>query len=84
MPFNIRHLANNGGSSGAPRLWSYSGLAAGDLRAAVIAVGYFNQAANHLRVGDLVYVHCSDGMFFTRCTAIAAGVVTMAAQANLT
>lgn len=76
MTFTIRSLENNGGSGAGARLFSYS---TADNKAAVKGTGYFNNASTELKVGDKIYIACSDANFDAHVSAISGGVVTIAA-----
>ena len=51
------NLIGGGSKAGsAPQMWSY---ASEDAKTAIDASGYFNDASDLLKVGDLIYVHAS-------------------------
>lgn len=78
MAFDITKLENHSGSGPAPKLWSYT--AGSDNKAAVKGANYFDDAANHLAVGDRIMIHASDADFDAHVSAISgAGAVTIAA-----
>ena len=59
MAYSITGLQPIGGQSkagNAPQMWSYSSA---DAIATVNTSGYFNDAADVLKVGDLIYVYDS-------------------------
>tara|TARA_Y100001938_G_scaffold41467_1_gene57166 strand:- start:41 stop:322 length:282 start_codon:yes stop_codon:yes gene_type:complete len=61
MAYDQKGLQPIGGQSKAgqaPQLWSYTST---DAKTAIDAEGYFNSAADVLKVGDLIYVHASTG-----------------------
>lgn len=61
MAYNQNGLQPIGGQSKAgqaPQLWSYTST---DAKTAIDAAGYFNDAADVLKVGDLIYVHADTG-----------------------
>ena len=75
MPFAIRNLQNLAGSGDAPKLWTYSSA---DAILTVEGAGYFNDAADLLSVGDLIWLYLSDKAQFKSVTAISSGTVTVA------
>ena len=77
MAFNLQKLENHSGSGGGTKLFSYD--AGTDNKAAVKGAGYFNDGSSLLTVGDRIMVHASDADFDCHVSAIAAGVVTIAA-----
>lgn len=59
MAYSVTGLQPIGGQSkagNAPQMWSYTSA---DAIATVNTSGYFNSAADLLKVGDLIYVHDS-------------------------
>lgn len=59
MAYSVTGLQPIGGQSkagNAPQMWSYTST---DAIATVNTSGYFNSAADLLKVGDLIYVHDS-------------------------
>ena len=61
MAYDSTGLQPIGGQSkagNAPQMWSYTST---DAKTAIDAEGYFNDAADLLKVGDLIYVHASTG-----------------------
>lgn len=68
-------LSNIGPQGTRPRLWSYDSLT--DNRAAVVASGYFNPAAEKLQIRDVILVKASDQPVILAVANItSAGVVT--------
>lgn len=61
------------GTYGAPRILAYR--TADDALAAVRAVSYFDEVADQVEVGDLIYIHASDGFGFAVVNQVADGVV---------
>lgn len=57
-----------------PRLWSYD--SGSDNRAAVVASGYFNAAAQDLKIRDVIFVKASDHPVILAVANISGGVVT--------
>lgn len=76
MAFTIRNLENHSGSGAGVKIFSYS---TDDAAAVVKAANYFNDASINLSVGDRIHVHASDADFDCHVSAVAAGVVTVAA-----
>jgi len=76
MAFKLKYLQNLSGSLGV-KAWTFD--ADGDAKATVKGAGYFNDAANHLTVGDRIMIHASDADFDAHVSDITAGVVTIAA-----
>ena len=64
-------------NSDAPRHWTYT---TADAKATVVASGYFNDFADTLNVGDIIWAVCSNGGTQTfECVfvdGISSGVVT--------
>ena len=61
MAYAVAGLQPIGGQSkagNAPQVWSYTSA---DAKTAIDASGYFNDASDLLKVGDLIYVHASTG-----------------------
>ena len=61
MAYDQKGLQPIGGQSKAgqaPQLWSYTST---DAKTVIDSEGYFNSAADVLKVGDLIYVHASTG-----------------------
>jgi len=61
MAYDQKGLQPIGGQSKAgqaPQLWSYTST---DAKTVIDGEGYFNSAADVLKVGDLIYVHASTG-----------------------
>ena len=61
MAYAVAGLQPIGGQSkagNAPQVWSYTST---DAKTAIDASGYFNDASDLLKVGDLIYVHASTG-----------------------
>ena len=59
MAYAVAGLQPIGGQSkagNAPQVWSYTST---DAKTAIDASGYFNDASDLLKVGDLIYVHAS-------------------------
>ena len=53
------NLIGGGSKAGsAPQMWSYTST---DAKTAIDAAGYFNDASDLMKVGDLIYVHASTG-----------------------
>lgn len=76
MALDIQKLENHSGSGGGLKLFSYNGA---DTKAAIQGAGYFNDAAGLLTVGDRIMIHATDADFDAHVSAIASGVVTIAA-----
>lgn len=77
MAFTLPTFDHSGDGMGkAPKIATYE---TADNNAAVKAVGYFNDAANLLTTGDLIYVISSDETKIFS-TSVAAGVVTLELQ----
>jgi hypothetical protein len=100
MPFIRRNLSPIGGQStpiqngsaetvpGCPAIWSYR---TADAAATVDTAGYFNEMANVLKVGDLIYRLTIDGTgavtaagFHVVLSVSAAGVVNVSDTLALT
>jgi len=61
MAYAVAGLQPIGGQSkagNAPQIWSYTST---DAKTAIDASGYFNDASDLLKVGDLIYIHASTG-----------------------
>ena len=61
MAYNVAGLQPIGGQSkagSAPQIWSYTSE---DAKTAIDAAGYFNDASDVLKVGDLIYIYASTG-----------------------
>ncbi len=59
MAYNVAGLQPIGGQSkagSAPQIWSYTSE---DAITAIDAAGYFNDASDVLKVGDLIYIYAS-------------------------
>ena len=59
MAYNVAGLQPIGGQSkagSAPQIWSYTSE---DAITAIDAAGYFNDASDVLKVGDLMYIYAS-------------------------
>jgi hypothetical protein len=59
MAYNVAGLQPIGGQSkagSAPQIWSYTSE---DAKTAIDAAGYFNDASDVLKVGDLIYIYAS-------------------------
>ena len=59
MAYNVAGLQPIGGQSkagSAPQIWSYTSE---DAKTAIDAAGYFNDASDVLKVGDLMYIYAS-------------------------
>jgi len=53
------NLIGGGAKAGsAPQMWSYTST---DAKTAIDASGYFNDASDLLKVGDIIYVHGDTG-----------------------
>ena len=77
MAYSATGLNPIGGQSkagSAPQLWSYTSV---DAIATVNTAGYFNDASELLKVGDLMYVHDSNTPTGSLCIVLsnASGVV---------
>lgn len=77
MAFNLQKLENHSSSGGGTKLFTYNGGT--DNKAAIKGAGYFNGGGTLLSVGDRILVHASDADFDCHVSAIASGVVTIAA-----
>lgn len=53
----LQPIGGQGKAGSAPQMWSYTTT---DTIATVNTSGYFNSAADLLKVGDLIYVHDSN------------------------
>jgi hypothetical protein len=61
MAYSATGLQPIGGQAkagNAPQMWSYTST---DAKAAIDAAGYFNDASDLLKVGDLIYIHGDTG-----------------------
>jgi hypothetical protein len=61
MAYAVAGLQPIGGQSkagNAPQVWSYTST---DAKTAIDASGYFNDASDLLKVGDLIYIYASTG-----------------------
>ncbi|MCF6216852.1 MAG: hypothetical protein L3J58_11865 [Emcibacter sp.] len=77
MAFDIKQFDHSGGGFNAsPKIGSYKTT---DNKAAVQGAGYFNNAADALKTGDLLYVAMADDNKLYWVT-VAAGVVTLSQQ----
>jgi hypothetical protein len=76
MAFKVAGLENHSSSGAGARRFSYKTT---DSKATVKGAGYFNAAALSFRVGDELLIAASDATFHAKVSAIAAGVVTIAA-----
>jgi hypothetical protein len=54
----LQPIGGQAKAGNAPQIWSYTST---DAKTAIDAEGYFNNAADLLKVGDLIYVHASTG-----------------------
>ena len=54
----LQPIGGQSKAGNAPQIWSYTST---DAKTAIDAEGYFNDAADLLKVGDLIYVHASTG-----------------------
>ena len=63
MALNLEKLERMAGGGGSFALWGYATTA--DAKADVVAAGYFNDAADVLRLNDWVLVQASDGFGIT-------------------
>ena len=61
MAYSATGLQPIGGQAkagNAPQVWSYTST---DAKTAIDAAGYFNDASDLLKVGDLIYIHGDTG-----------------------
>ena len=76
MALDLTKLETAHGGKGV-KVWTY--YTSADNKAAVKGANYFDNAANHLQVGDRLMIHASDADFDAHVSAISSGAVTIAA-----
>jgi hypothetical protein len=73
--FDNESFSHVGGSSPAPRIYTYETL---DGRTVVLAAGYFNEAYTKLQVKDLIIVNNSTEVYTAKVTAVSKNSVVVA------
>ena len=73
--FDNESFSHVGGSSPAPRIYTYETT---EPRTTVLATGYFNQAYTKLQVKDLIIVNNSVEVYTCKVTAVSKNSVTVA------
>jgi hypothetical protein len=73
--FDNESLSHVGGSSPAPRIYTYETL---DGRTVVLGAGYFNEAYTKLQVKDLIIVNNSIEVYTAKVTAVSKNSVVVA------
>lgn len=74
MAFDVGEMSHVGGSSPAPRLYTYN---TEDTRLVVLTAGYFNSAYTKLQVKDLIIVNNSSEVYTCKVTAVGNNSVTV-------
>jgi hypothetical protein len=72
--FDNESFSHVGGSSPAPRIYTYETL---DGRTVVLAAGYFNEAYTKLQVKDLIIVNNSTEVYTAKVTAVSKNSVVV-------
>ena len=74
MAFDNETLSHVGGSSPAPRIYTYE---TEEDRTIVLGAGYFNEAHTKLQVKDLIIVNNSVEVYTAKVTAVSKNLVVV-------